>query len=107
MKKNILFQLYMILRVAKSNSLTKESKVKLIMLRSKLRDIALERDKLIEEARENESEETIQHAVAVWANEDASIDMHILSEDEIISVLSENDFAGYDEDILYNNLKTD
>lgn len=107
--KGLAFQLYAILLNCKSSSLDKEEKIKLIVLRSKLKSVMDERDALIEEARktvdEKELNETVQPILKKWTTEDIPLDTHVLSEDALISLMKENALSGYEEDVLWDNLK--
>lgn len=102
-------QLLNVLSVVKSSSLEKADKIKLILLRSKLRPIAQERDEIIENVKSSVSKEDVSaiagETILKWGKEEIDVNTRVLSEDSLLALLESNDLVGIDEDVLWENLK--
>ncbi len=108
MKKIEALKLFRVLSAITSSSLEKEDKIKLILLRIKLRNIAEEYDQLVEEFKNVNSETDMDvpfpDVVTSWGNGLLDIDSNVLSQYAVVSMLQENNLVGVDEDILFTYL---
>ena len=118
MKKTEAIELYSVLRELKNGNMSREALTEFILMRIKLKAIFDEYEKVRQEIAEQtkpekwkegdditEWDKRFQSTLGKWLNEDIeNIETNILSNDDIIELVTKNDLVGWMQDKLFEKL---